>query len=85
MAIEKENIDALFSRLEDFEDTLKDTRALIKEAFETFAEQKEIDVKSIKKAYKEYKQLKKNKEEFELINAETSQIVELLTTEETAE
>ena len=85
MAIEKVNLDTLFNRIVSFEDSAKEQRDLAKEAFETFANQNELKVKSLKKSYKEWKEIQKDKAEFEVVDAEVTQLVGLLTEEEATE
>lgn len=83
MAIVKENLTTLFERIAGFEESAKEQRGLIKEAFQLFAEQNNVNIKSIKKGYKEYKELQKDKTTFEVVDAEVTQMVNLLTEEVT--
>ncbi|MDY0197585.1 MAG: hypothetical protein RBR68_07205 [Tenuifilaceae bacterium] len=79
MAIEKINLETLFGRIASFEAEAKEQRGLIKEALETFANQNQIKVKSLKKSYKEWKELQKDKAEFTVVDAEVTTLVGLLT------
>lgn len=79
MAIEKINLETLFGRIVSFESAAKEQRGLIKEALETFANQNQIKVKSLKKSYREWKELQKDKAEFTVVDAEVATLVGLLT------
>lgn len=84
MAIEKINIDTLYGRIDSFKDQIKEYNGLIKEAFETFAEQNGLskdEAKSLKKAYKAKCDLEKDRAKFETMENTYNTIVDLLTTE----
>lgn len=83
MAIAKVNLETLFDRCLSFEEEAKTQRGLLKEALQTFADQNEIKVKSLKKSYREYKEMLKDKAEFSVVDAEVDQLVTLLIEETT--
>lgn len=82
MAVKKENYDTLFERLVTIEDEIKEQRAQFTEEVKLFCKQKDVNIKSLKKAYKSYKEYLKNKDEFTLVDLEANKIIDLITGEE---
>lgn len=62
--IEITKLTGLFKDIEGQEDRKKEIGAQIKDAFDSFAKSEEINVKSLKKAYKNWKEYQKSKEDF---------------------
>ena len=81
MAIKKENYDTLFERLTTLENEIKELRGQVSEETKLFCKQKDVNIKSIKKAYKSYKEYLKNKDEFTLVDLEANKIIDLITSE----
>lgn len=85
MAIKKENYDILFERLVSIEEEIKEQRGQFNEEVKLFCKQKDVNIKSLKKAYKSYKEYLKNKDEFALVDLEANKIIDLITGEEVTE
>jgi hypothetical protein len=81
MAFKKEDVTELFDILDDYRTEVKEINANIKSEFDAFAAKHQVNVKHMKKVYKAYCDYMKNKEEFELVDLEISNILNLLTNE----
>jgi AmiR/NasT family two-component response regulator len=83
MAVTKEQLDTLFTRIQELESRRKNVNGEISEAFNMFAEQyvedgasEKVFKKAVKSAYKKFKEAQKDRAEFILLEAETDQLTE---------
>jgi uncharacterized protein (UPF0335 family) len=65
----KEQYETLFNRVIGYEESKATITADIKDAFESFAAQNEVNQKGVIKAYKAYKEILKDREKFVAIEA----------------
>ena len=78
MAITIEQYTALFDSLMSLEKDMGAIRSEMGAVYEKFANEHDLNVKSVKRSYKYYKELQKDKAEFVLIDTETSTIIEAI-------
>lgn len=73
-----EQYTALFDTLDQLEDEKSSISKDIKVAKEAFAEEHNLNKKSVARAYRDYKQVKKDLAEFVLVDTESSSALELI-------
>lgn len=74
MIVEQSAILSLFASIESLENDKKGISDEIKETFETFALNNEINKKAVMKAFKEWKAWKKDQAEYTEIDYESSEL-----------
>lgn len=76
MTANKENVQALFSRLTDLDDEVKHINGVKKDAIEDFAKEFGVNPKAVKKAYTGYKEFIKDNQTFHEVDGDTDLLLE---------